>query len=167
MIDLAKALGLEVPEGADDTILQNLILADVNAMREKMKKATEEEDDEDEEDPASKKTPPAPMAASLLNVLRDNRSMKLDKLVADGRINRAVREDLAKQYCSDANLTLSLSNTDDGFDSVLAALNKNERVVEGGTSGPQTLVLGKDVHDVQKNPLLRDAERRAAAAAKN
>lgn len=104
-------------------------------------------------------TPPV-IAASLRGILSDNRHMKLDALVREGRISKAVRDDLVEQHCSQDRLDIALSQgTDDGFDALVTTLKKNPvSLALTEKTGPQTTLDPKD------NPLLADAEARQKAA---
>jgi hypothetical protein len=64
------------------------------------------------------------------------------------------------QHCSDERLTISLSSAaDDGFDLLIATLEKNPAAISfSEKTGPQTTL------DPKENPLIADAERRAKAA---
>ncbi len=113
------------------------------------------------------KVPPDPVTvtAASRELLKDNRSMKLERLVESGKISPATRDKLASAFCSDEALTLALSvDRKDSFDIVLSALAENvtlplgeaqrQPLDKGGPAGSQT------------NPLLADAQRRKEAAAK-
>ena len=110
---------------------------------------------------------PIKVVASHRSMLKDNRTMKLDKLVGE-KISPAVKDALLEIFCSDdqLNLVLSQENADDSFDKIVDALGKNE-IVQLGTelSGQQggggtTLPKGK----VAENPLLADVKKRQEAA---
>lgn len=107
-----------------------------------------------------KKPLPQPMAASFARLLKENRESKLDKLVANGNITKAARDEFAKQYCSDETLALSLSDDgqDTSFDNLISGLSKNTAIALGERS-PAQLPTPDD-----KNPLLKDAEARAKSA---
>lgn len=108
---------------------------------------------------------PLTVSASHLSMLKDNREMKLSRLVDEAKISPAVKEGLVDIFCSPTQLTLSLSSEQgDGglFAKVVDILNKNEVVSLGDTD--TVVSLGKDINDPEKNPLLADARRRAEAA---
>lgn len=111
--------------------------------------------------------PPA-ISASLLGILRDNRTHKLNSLVVAGKITPAVRDGLVSQYCADRVLSLSLqpNAAPDNFDSVVAALDKNETVISfREKSGAQSVALSNPAAlKAENNPLIANMERRAAAA---
>jgi len=105
-----------------------------------------------------KKVERKPIPKPYLTMARENRANKIDNLVKEGKITNAVGKDLKDQYCSDANLTMILSEEgDDNFDLTMSALDKNESVVSLGEKSP----LQKVILEADKNPLLADAERRA------
>jgi hypothetical protein len=111
---------------------------------------------------------PTPVSKTHIGLLRDNRRMKLDKLIDDGRISKAVSDKIGDIFCSDAALTLALSDEEitDAFDLVIGALAENEVVhLRGQQSGPQVLKLSKeDLVSTEKNPLLRDMAKRGKKA---
>lgn len=145
---LAKKLRVNLPEGADDAAVEEALVGAYKKTSKKLKAAKTPPKEEDE----------TPVAASMVGLMRDNRGMKLDQLVREGRITKVVRDDLAKQFISDAALTASLKGGDDAFDSVIASLAKNEPVVRPGEKTPMQM---SQVLDKDKNPLLRDAAKRA------
>lgn len=121
--------------------------------------------------PTANNSPPAAVpviTASMVNLLRDNRSMKLEAMVKAGNITPAVRDELQKSFCNDNSLSLSLSNTDakavDAFDATLAALAKNDPVKLREQTGPQATVMALSDLDPATNPLVKNAEARALAA---
>lgn len=145
---LAKAMGVEVPDGAKDDDIEKAIGSAFQALK-------------------SAKPPekPKPIAAGFVNLARDNRAAKLEKLVQRGNITPAVRDSLAEQWCSDQALQLSLTadgETTDGFDALVDTLAKNDPVEIGEKTGPQGVVAlsAAELSDDEKNPLLRDAKRR-------
>jgi hypothetical protein len=133
------------------------------------KKVTELEGGE--VDPEDEEEEEAPVAASLVNLMRDNRTMKIDALVGEGRITPAVAAAAKKKFTGDVSLKLSLAGkADDGFDGWHELAKANEPVISlKGKTGAQALRLshGNDSGDsATNNGLIRDAERRAAEAAK-
>ena len=108
-------------------------------------------------------TDPLTVTAAHRSMLRDNRSMKLLKLVEEEHISPAVKDDLLSLFCTDEALTLSLAyeNSTDVFDTIIAALGKNT-IVSLGEAERQP--LGKDgVGGTKRNELLEDAKRRKEA----
>jgi hypothetical protein len=114
--------------------------------------------------------PPA-VAASFKAIKNENRAAKIDALVVgtngEGHITRAVAEKLKTEYCSDVSLALSLVDTssDKQFDALIGALKENRAVKYGERTGPQGVALSNpSILDPKSNPLVADAEARAAAA---
>jgi hypothetical protein len=104
---------------------------------------------------------PITVSAAHVNMLRDNRSMKLEKLVNAGKITPHVREELEKEFCTDASLSLVLSqDANDKFDHLCKLFAENEPVAPGTA----TVKLSKDILDKTKNPLIADMEARSAAS---
>jgi hypothetical protein len=109
---------------------------------------------------------PKPVDPELLRLSRENHGMRLDGLVATGRITPAVREKLKGVFIGvdGAVLSLSLSSgTSEQFGLVLDALADNDPVTLGEQTKAQTLALSHKTED-QTSPLVVDAERRAKAA---
>lgn len=112
-------------------------------------------------------TPPAPpVSLSMVNMLKENRENKIDKLVSEGRISPAVATDLKTQHCSEGSLSLSLSNDkDQAFDMLMATLAKQEPSMKfGERTGAQSSVSLSNVMDPKTNPLLANAQKRAEDA---
>ncbi len=119
-----------------------------------------------------------PVAASLgrdklvIELAADNRRMKLDALVAKGKITPAVRDKLAAQFIGPNNEALALDLSSAGntrFDGIVAALAENETIPLGEKTRAQlasgAIVLSNGLDKPGKNALLANAEQRAAAAA--
>lgn len=119
----------------------------------------------DPEPPKPGEPEPPKIAASMINMLRDNRGMKIDNLVREFRITKAVADDLKKTHCSDQALSLSLSGSADSFDSLVSALAKNEPVLSSREKTGSQAVRLSHVVDPSTNPVIRDAEERARRAA--
>lgn len=97
---------------------------------------------------AKKATPgepkPKDVDPELLRLSRENHSMRLEGLVAGGRITPAVRDKLSAAFIGDdgSALKLSLSSgSNKTFDLVLAALADNDPVTLGEKTGGQVLSL--------------------------
>ena len=97
---------------------------------------------------AKKATPgeskPKDVDPELLRLSRENHTMRLDGLIAGGRITPAVRDKLVAAFIGDdgAALKLSLSSgTNQIFGLVLDALADNDPVKLGEQTGGQTLSL--------------------------
>lgn len=187
---LAKKLGVG-DDVADDKI-ESAINTAIDALLKKVEKPTvkaslatklgigEDGDIESAVDSLLKKVPaspapvvppPAPVALGFVNMLRDNRKSKLAELVKANKISPAVVAELEKEYCTDGKLQLALSadgSVSDSFDTTIAALAKNDVVKFGEHSGPQTFtpVALSNNTDPAQNPLIADADRRAAESKK-
>lgn len=163
--ELASKLGITLAEDADETAQSDAIVAAWNDLKAKAEKPA---------DPPAEPTGPAkepvkePIAAGFINMARDNRSGKIEALVAGGKITKAVADDLKKQYCSDQALQLSLTDTGsftDGFDNLVATLSKNQAIEVGEKTGPQGgVALSHSNGGESTNPLIASAERRAEEA---
>ena len=162
MKGLAKRLGVNLAETDDDFDAEKAIIREwgkrgKSAVKEE-KKDVKAEQDPPKTDPP--KTEPAPIAAAHIDMLRENREGKLDRLVEKGKITKAVRDELHKQFANDDALALSFSQPD-AFNSTITALEKNESVINFQQRTSTQLPKAED------NPLLRNANaRRARAAAK-
>lgn len=108
------------------------------------------------------------IAASLIDTVRENREMKIARLLDTGRITPAVATQLKTKFCADKPISLSLSKKaiDDGFKSTIELFSANEPVVgfRSRTSGQTAIALSNPLSPPQKNALELDAERRALAA---
>ena len=155
---LIGKLGLKIPEGKedDDAMLETLIVNEWKVLKSKTPKPEDKK-------PEDKK--PA-IAAGLISMAKENRRMKLDKLVQDGHITPAVCSKLGEQYCNNERVSLSLSSdSSDGFDEMIEALKENDPLVLAEKTGPQDIMsLSNYRNDKDNNPLLKDAEKRAAEA---
>ena len=108
------------------------------------------------------KTKPDP---ELIRLSSDNRKMKLDGLVAAGRITPAVCTKLSKLFVDAEPVALSLSNgTGSQFDLIFDALKENDPVILKEVSGQQ-VELSNPLKPV-KNALEADADRRVEEAKK-
>jgi hypothetical protein len=140
---LAEALGMTVPEGADDTAISEMIVAEFA----KLKKPAEEKP---AEDPAPKEGDT--VQASLMNsLLLDNRCNKIELLVRDRKMTPAEAIEWRKTYADKA--TLNFSNND-GFDVAFSLASKRSAIFEPGSKTPTQQL------DPENNPLLKDAKRR-------
>ena len=193
LLPLAQQLGVPNPEQLDDAAITTAIVGVFQLMKDKIDELESGGDnnqnqnqynqDQNDKDgngnpppnfgngkkKMKNKMPPA-FAASFGKMLKDNRTAKIDALVAAGCILPAVREDMLKLYCSDPALTLSLDAidenaadvTDTQFDGIIEALKKNRALTPGEKSGPQikgAMALSNPANgDDEANILVRDAE---------
>ena len=147
---LAGKLGVSIPDGADDAAIEKAI---VTAFKKKP-------------EPTEPKKPVA-VAASLINMAKDNRDLKLSRLVEKGNVTPNVKKQLAEIFMQDDAISLSLQSdpelaVDDKFDQLIIALSENNPVELGEQSGIQAISLS-DITDADKNPLLADAESRLSS----
>ena len=140
---------------------------DTEAKDEKEVKNAEEEEDEDEDEDEDKKKKkkvmPFQISAAQINLLRDNRSQKLERLLDKGKASPAVIKKLEAVFCSQANLALSFSNqsnTEEMFAFMLSILEENETISLEEKTGAQTIRLSTDMSSKNYNPLLADMESR-------
>jgi len=117
--------------------------------------------------PATSKTPQVALSQNIVETLKNARKVQLDHLLAERKVTPAVYKRLSDRYLTDVALQMS-NEYDDGFNDVVADYEANEPINSGkGKTGIQgkTLALSKDGDDdLNDNPLIRDAEKRAKAA---
>ena len=160
MSTLAEKLGISVAD-KDEAQLEAEVgskFADLQRQITDLQAQLEAPDDEEESD--NEEEPP--VAAGFVNMARELRIAKIDKLVTEGRITTAVATSLKTTYCGDKSLALSLGKTPDNFDDVIKALAQNEPVPLKEKTGGQTLVLSREQAD--QSPLIRNAKARAERA---
>jgi len=157
--ELATTLKLSFEENTDEDKLQEVIVA---AFAEK-EGALKAKDDEIKALMQRLPKDPVKVLPSHRGMLRDNRNIKLEKLVLEARITPAVQKELEGVFCTDASLDLVLSNESvvDYFEQVLAALAKNEPLELGEAA---TVVLSKEgLNGREENVLVKNMEARVAA----
>lgn len=106
---------------------------------------------------------PTGLVASVTGMVKRDRGAQLDQLVNGGHITRATRDELAKTYCEDAAIQLSMGETGEvesaEFDALISALSKNQAVRYGERTGPQSVRLSNP-SSATENPLVAMAEAR-------
>lgn len=126
--DLCAALGISA-EGLDDTTGPAAVVKKIGELAEKNKTLAKDASDAKAALAASRNKPdPDPV---VLRLARENRDMKLNRLVETGKITPAVKAKLAGCFIgeADANLKLSLDADNDGrFCAVIEALGENDPV---------------------------------------
>jgi len=168
---IKKALG--IAEEVTDANAEALILSAAETIT---KKATDAEAALTvEKDKATKATAdletlrlshtPKEVDTLLLSLAVENRTTKLNALVAAAKITPAVKDKLAALYAAPDVLKLSLSKGGDNFDAVAAAIAENDPVKLKEQTGTQLLALSQFGGD-KKNALTLDAEARAERASK-
>lgn len=170
LASLAEKIKLPVADKEDAEIEAaiatrfNELVTEVENLQKQLKEKSKKPEEELEEVEASFVSP------TMRKMAKENRQNKLDTLVSQGKITKAVSDKLAAKYCTDDALTLALSskqeNFDDGFDSTIEALKDNAPSIEfrERTKG-QTIALGNaNIGKSDENPLLKNAQARAEAA---
>jgi len=173
MQSLAEKLGVPVA-GKEDPQLEMEILSavqvlktELETMRSKIadleKGATGGEGEGEGE--GGTPVPEPEVAASMVQMLNDNRKMKIEKLQLSGRITPVVAKQLIDEHCTDGALRLSMKtkNPDTSFDKIIAALSANEPVLSfKEQTGAQGVALSNASTKAEENPLIADAEARSA-----
>lgn len=175
IIDLAKKIGLEVKENAtEDEVAELLIVEFSKNPIEDLAKELEISFSEGKANTAIlttfkelkekkvEKTEPIKFSRTMLDLAKENREGKLEKLVEAGAITPAVKDKLAVEFCKDEALSFSLQEdgNSDVFNAVIAALNENEKVISfSSRTTAQQMVEGD-------NSLVANAEKRAEKAKK-
>lgn len=146
---IAAMLGVEGVESLDEAGLAAAIAKAIEAMKGMSKTATEEAEKVKAElsgvkASLSKQAPePDPV---LLRIAGENRTMKLDKLVADGKLTPAARDGIADVFIGKDNAGLKLSIDPAGdarFAALLDALAKNDAVKLGEQTRAQGVSLSR------------------------
>ena len=173
---LALELGIEgVTDDATDEAVFSKILSHFSSLSLALKDFKDRFKKKDDEDEAAKrkaeddkKKMSDPIAASLVNRFASQesktRTFQIDALVKDGRITKAVADDLKKDFCESKTLALSFDHKSDGdfkdnFSGVLSALEKNERVLSFNEKTRDQTYNSENV-----SPLVKDAQERADAS---
>ena len=162
---IADKLGIEAPEGVSDEALAGMIYAKFDALsaqtaktearkaaKDKKAVALENDSDELEGDELPPTLKPDPMVIELTN---DNRSMKIDALVADHKITPARAKTLKEKYVVDGALALS----NDVFSAVYEELKALDPIQALGkeTSG------GQRTSEMKESSLVANARKMAEA----
>jgi hypothetical protein len=158
LIDLATKLGLQVPDGADDAAIAEIIM---KAWAEATKKPEPQA-----VDPAVTASlaevlallkPKQPEKDDvMLSILIDNRNLKIDGLVTAAKLSTAEATAWKKTYTPTA---IALSNTDGFEQAYILALARSPIFTPGSKTGNQTNL------DPASNPLMADALARQKAGA--
>jgi hypothetical protein len=160
--ELAAELGIEVADDdTDETLYQKIVDAfnagsgDEEEVGDPSEDPPEEiEMSDDEELPAEDDEEDVPADAMSLSLLRENRSMKIDKLVTERKITPAQAKHLKTKYTEKGSLSLSLKSGSDNFDDVYTTLNLGAPVITKSNSGAQRLPRNSE------NVLISNAESR-------
>jgi hypothetical protein len=102
------------------------------------------------------------LSGSVLNAVKNARTVTIDNLFTQGIVNGAARKELLTQYVEGQGVALS-HQYDDGFDGTIKLLKANGRTVPAGKTGPQGagVVALSNADLAITNPLEADADRRA------
>lgn len=123
----------------------------------------EDKDDKDDKEEKVEASKPSPV---VMKLAKENRTIKLNKLVEEGKVTPAVVKSLSELFTTEDALALSLSKEeDDSFDKLIVALSKNNVVELTEKTKGQTIALSDPLKGVE-NPLIKDAENRAAKKSK-
>jgi hypothetical protein len=167
--DLANTLGLKLSEDvvADETKASQAIVASFKTIQEeadaKVKASALELSEYKKLNPP--KSDPIRVSKPQLDMLQENRELKLSQLVEKGNILPCVKKSLEAIFCGQAALTLSLSEGhDDNFKAIVEALKENDAIKLSESTGPQTLNLAA-LMDTERNPMMKKAKEAAAKAA--
>lgn len=103
---------------------------------------------------------------TVLSLSRELRTTRIDSLVTANKITPAVAKELKTEFCGDDDkLSLSLgSNGDEHFKKMLEIVSMNQPIPSGEKTGRQVMTLSNE--EMGKNPLIKDADARAAAVKK-
>jgi len=167
---IQKALGIE--ETLTEANAEKAIVASFSGVKKKVEGLTSQVTTLTADLAKAKKatpgeTKPKDVDPELLRLSRENHTMRLDGLIAGGRITPAVRDKLVAAFIGDdgAALKLSLSaGTNQTFGLVLDALADNDPVKLGEQTGGQTLSLSGGV-GTGDEPLDQKIKDEMAAAA--
>lgn len=148
MKDLAEKLGMTVPaEVTDEAAIAELIMAEMQKLKDAVDAATASASNTNTE---SQKA----IEASMKSMMLELRSAKIESLVAACKITPAEASSWKKAYATGA---LSLS-VNDGFDTAFSLAQQRSAFTAPGEKTGQQASL-----DPNKNPLLKDAQRRKGA----
>ena len=160
--DLVESIGLKLSEDAltDETKISEAIVASFTSERNKAEALSLELSEYKKLNPP--KVDPVKVSKTQVAMLRENRELKLSQLVEAGKILPCVAEELKTVFCGEATLSLCLSeDKEDNFGAVIAALKENDSIKLSELSGPQ--VDYARLTNVETNPMLKNAAKRAAA----
>ncbi len=143
---IAKLLGLA--EDADEAAIMAAITKTKAAPAKALSQASE----------LSTKDP-------IVNLVRENRAIKVAGLVKAGLITPAAKTAIEEQYTQPESLALTLSGGwDDGFDFLLRIIAENKTVPLGENSNGQLLELTNTRAVGEVNPIAADVEKRRTEA---
>lgn len=104
-----------------------------------------------------KPKPPTPVNDNILKLIKTSREQLLNSLVEKGKVTPNVVNELKLKFLTDDRIKLDAINDNSDFDSVIAALDKNDSVL---TFGSKTGVQLQN--KTEANPLLENMKKRSA-----
>lgn len=113
---------------------------------------------------------PEVIKTSIVNMVKNYREGELTRLVDDGKCSPAVIQDLKTVFLNEDRIKLDgqLDDPNKEFDQMVAALKKNEKIINfDGKTKPQTTPLDKkqDEQNVDDDVLVRQMKKDKAAVA--
>jgi hypothetical protein len=106
------------------------------------------------------KTDPVRVSKAQIGMLKENRELKLSALVKEGKILPIVKTQLESVFCTDAVLTLCLSQDhEDNFNKIVEALKENDPIKLTEMTGAQIRDAVIYSLDPSKNPVQTVADR--------
>lgn len=156
--DLAEGVGLQLSEDvfADDAKATKSILEAIKGIKAASENAVLELSEYKKLNPP--KVDPIRISDAQVDMLRENRELKLSALVKEGKILPCVKKSLEEVFCAKSNLTLALSEgKEDNFKAVVAALSDNDPIKLSELSGPQTQTDIATLLNKETNPLMKVA----------
>ena len=152
ILELAGGIGLKLSDKSTEEDASTAILSEVKGMKTRLAALENAERERDVlklsfegyKTANPPKAAPMPVSDAMVKMIGENRELKLSQLVQGSRISPVVKQLLLDQFCTKEGVSLVLSqNHNDGFDTFIDIMAKNDVVALGGTTGPQTLTLSK------------------------
>ena len=153
--DVCGKLNIKVTDKMTEEDLEAAITNHVSSLEKKAKTPLE--------GISSVRIKPKSFPDAIINVLVTGRKASIQGLLEEGKIVAAVADDLTKQFASKENIVNCVDadcESIDGFDITMAALKKNEAVINYNGGGRKTR-LSQEGEVVQKSGLVANAEARA------
>lgn len=159
--EILGKLSVTVTDAATEEQMVTTLVEHVTNLDTKLKSVVAELEEAKKLVPQKVNLPPA-----ILGILKRSRESEIKSLASSGKITPVVATDLANTFASDAHIAAHVNAEGivvDTFDSVINAIGKNESVISFG-GAPNVGELNRKREEV--NPLIANAEARAAAAKK-
>lgn len=173
---IAAALGLEDVPSDDIDKATEMLVASIEGMKQQPEDDDKTEDtetldtipdDETENSDETHKGNGVPVMASQFAAAKiENRTLKIDGLLRDGRISKAQADILKKDFIGKDGAVIRASMeageeiNDKHFDSVLTVLASNKKLTEQ-ISGAQVIDLDDPAKGKDESPLVANAKKRA------